>query len=166
MYYEKVFKMLQAKKVDYLIAGGMAVNLHGVPRFTKDLDIMVNVSTQNLTRLAAALKALGFRPQVPVGLDVFLNPQNWKKWRVEKGMLALSLFHPKNPYEVIDLLTGIPVSFEKAKRKRRRIVAGGLRLNLVSIDDLIRMKRVAGREQDLSDIEALKKVKALKRRMK
>ena len=150
--------MLQAKKVDYLIAGGMAVNLHGVPRFTKDLDILVDTSDRNLKRLGTALKALGYRPRIPVLLEEFLNPQNWKKWKREKGMLAFTLFHPKNHYEIIDILTASPIPFSKAKQNRKRVSVGGLRLNLVSLKDLILMKREAGREQDLSDIEALQKV--------
>ena len=55
MYYEKVFRIFRAKKVEYLIAGGMAVNLYGVPRFTKDLDILVEPSATNLKRLKEAL---------------------------------------------------------------------------------------------------------------
>ena len=74
MYYERVFKMFQEKRVKYIIAGGMAVNLHGVPRFTKDLDILIDSSPSNLKNLKRALETLGFRPRVPVSLSAFLTP--------------------------------------------------------------------------------------------
>ncbi len=79
MYYESVFQVFQETKVKYLIAGGMAVNLYGVPRFTKDLDILIDRSEKNLKCLNKALSSLGFRPKVPVSLDDFLKPINWEK---------------------------------------------------------------------------------------
>ena len=159
MYYESVFRTFQLEKVSYLIAGGMAVNLYGVPRFTKDLDILIDPSEENLKRLSRCLRSLGYQPKVPVSLDVFLDPANWMKWKREKGMIALNFYHPGKPYEEIDLLVNVPLSFSEAKRNSEIIRAGNLRLKLVGIDDLIRLKRQAKREQDLADIEALRKVK-------
>jgi hypothetical protein len=103
MYYEKAFSTLRRQRVRYLIAGGMAVNLHGVPRFTKDLG------------------------------------------------------RASSPFEEIDILVDSPVPFDKAKKRCVTTKAGKLTLQLVSIPDLIRMKRKAAREQDLSDIEALER---------
>ena len=159
MYYESVFRTFQREKVSYLIAGGMAVNLYGVPRFTKDLDILIDPSEGNLKRLGKALKFLGYKPKVPVSFKEFLNPANWTKWKREKGMIAFNLYHPKKAYEEIDLLVNVPLSFSKAKKNSETLRAGNLRLYLVSLDDLIRMKRNSKRQQDLADIEALKKVK-------
>lgn len=159
MYYESVFKVFQKTKVKYLIAGGMAVNLYGVPRFTKDLDILIDFSQENLKRLKRALSLLGFRPKVPVSIDEFLKPVNWRKWKREKGMIALNLYHPHKPYEEIDLLVNIPLSYTHAKRNAKFIRAGNLRLYLIGLDDLIRLKKRAKRAQDLDDIHALKKVK-------
>ncbi len=158
MYYEKIFRILYTQKVDYLIAGGMAVNLYGIPRFTKDLDILVDASDKNLLKLQRALKTLGFRPKAPVTLANFLNPKNWEKWKRKKGMIAFNLYNPKKPYEEIDILIQSPVSFKKARGERKVIRAGGLVLYLVSKRHLMIMKRRAGRLQDLADIEALKKI--------
>jgi len=159
MYYEQVFKVFQDQNVAYLIAGGMAVNLHGVPRFTKDLDILVDTTPSNLKRLGAALKQLGYRPRVPVTMEEFLNPVNWPKWKKEKGMIAFTLHRPAVPYEEIDVLINSPVPYGIARKGRVKLKVGALSVQLISIDDLIRMKRKAGRAQDLSDIVALKKVK-------
>ena len=162
MYYESVLRTFHREKVRYLIAGGMAVNLYGVPRFTKDLDILIDPSEGNLRRLEKALRFLGYRPKVPVSMKAFLKPENWKKWKKEKGMLALNLYHPAKPYEEIDLLVNLPIEFSKAKKNSKIISAGNLRLHLVGLEDLIRLKRQAKREQDLADIEALQKVRKVK----
>lgn len=162
MYYEKVFRTLQKNKVRYLIAGGMAVNLYGIPRFTRDLDLLVELSPANLKRLRTALTSLGFRPRIAVSLDDFLNPQNWDQWYKEKGMTALNLYNPRAPYEEIDILHHLPVGYEKAKKKEFLLKVGSLTLRLVSLDDLIRMKKSSGREQDLADIEALRKLRKMR----
>lgn len=159
MYYEEVFKTFRRWRVKYLIAGGMAVNLYGIPRFTKDLDILIETSSPNLNRLKKALESLGYRPKVPVTLEAFLIPGNWKKWKKEKGMVAFNLYRPDQPFAEIDLLIGTTLQFHEAASSSFAVSAGKLRLNLVGIDDLIKMKREAGRERDLSDIKSLKKLK-------
>lgn len=158
MYYELVLKTLNRKKVKYLIAGGMAVNLHGIPRFTKDLDILIDQSTANLAALTKALKQLGFKPKVPVQVEQFLEPANWPRWKKEKGMIALNFYNPRNPYEEIDLLIYTPISYQEAKKRKMTLSAGSLKFGVVSVQDLIRMKKMAGREQDRADIASLRKL--------
>ena len=163
MYYENVFLTLQRYRVRYLTAGGMAVNLYGIPRFTKDLDIMISPSKTNLERLAKALQKLGYRPKIPVSLKEFLNPANWLKWKKEKGMIAFPLHNSANPFEEIDLLINVSLKFESASKRKVTIRRGNLRVHLVSINDLIRMKKGAGRDQDKADIESLRKLKQLEK---
>ena len=113
-----------------------------------------------MARLERSLNELGFRPKIPVSMEEFLKPSNWKKWKKEKGLLALNLFHPKKPLEQIDILTGVGITFGQAKGKKFTIETNsGLRVHLVSIDDLIKMKKKANRQQDLADIDALKRLK-------
>ena len=159
MYYDRVFKFLEEERVKYLVAGGMAVNLRGIPRFTQDLDILVDLSPVNLKRLKAALIKLEYRPRVPVPLEEFLNIDNWRKWKKEKGLKALNLYNPKVVFEQIDILTDVPISYSQARKNCVVIRAGGLRIRLVSISDLIRMKKKAGRDVDKLDIQDLKRIK-------
>ena len=156
MYYERIFKTFQRRKLRYLIAGGMAVNLHWIPRFTKDVDILIELSEKNLQCLRAVIRDLGLKSRMPVPLDEFLNPENWKRWGQEKNLKALSLYNPKTPYEEIDVLWNVGVSYKSAQEGRKTLKAGSLRLSLVSILDLIKMKKRAGRPQDLVDIESLR----------
>lgn len=165
LYYERILKTFQKRKLRYLIAGGMAVNLHGIPRFTKDVDILIEISAENLKCLRAVIQDLGLKPRMPVTLDDFLNPENWARWGRKKNLKALSLYNPKTPYEEIDVLWDVGVSYESAQEGRKTLKIGSLRLSLVSVMDLIKMKKKAGRIQDLADIESLRKLqKAVKKR--
>jgi hypothetical protein len=162
MFYEKVFKTFKALKVKYLLGGGLAVNLHGVPRFTKDIDVLIDLSASNLNRLKKALEKLHYKPKIPVTMDEFLKPENWKKWRREKGMLGLSLYNPENPFEELDLLVNVELKFKSASKRKISLKSPNFEVDVIGIDDLIKMKLKAGRAQDKSDIIALRKVKKVK----
>jgi hypothetical protein len=161
LYYERILKAFQKNKLRYLLAGGMAVNLHGIPRFTKDVDILIDVSAENLKRLRAVIKSLGLKPRMPVTLDEFLDPAQWKIWGREKNLRALSLYNPQDPYEGGDILWNVGLTYEEGKKDQKRLKVGALKLSLVSIKDLIKMKKKAARQQDLSDVEALRKLERL-----
>jgi len=64
--FEAIATALADAGVRYLVAGGLAVNAHGYLRFTKDVDIVVHLVPENVSRAFAALQAIGFRPSVPV----------------------------------------------------------------------------------------------------
>ncbi|OGW81244.1 MAG: hypothetical protein A2Z83_00890 [Omnitrophica bacterium GWA2_52_8] len=81
-------------------------------------------------------------------------------------MLAVTLYNPKIPYEEIDILTHGSLNYQKSALKNKILRVGLTRIFLVSIDELIRMKRKAGRAQDLSDVQALKKIKRMRRQKK
>ena len=65
MYYENVFRALQKNKIRYAVAGGVALVLHGVVRFTADLDLIVDLEPVNLKRFVQAMTELGYRPRNP-----------------------------------------------------------------------------------------------------
>ena len=84
MYYEKVFRALNSRGVKYVVVGGIALNLHGVPRATADLDIAVAIDEKNLEKLFEVMEELGFKPRIPVSSQEFANPANIEKWKTEK----------------------------------------------------------------------------------
>ncbi len=73
VFYEDVFRALNRHGVRYLVVGGVAVNLLGVPRMTKDLDLMLDLSSENLKLFLSALNDLGYRPRAPVPLEEFAD---------------------------------------------------------------------------------------------
>jgi predicted nucleotidyltransferase len=162
MYYEDVFSKFNQKKVRYLIVGGLAVNLHGVPKMTADLDIMADLSKENLLRLIEAVTELGYLPRIPVKAIELANLHKREEWKKEKKMHVFTFWHPSKPYQQIDIFIENPIDFDAAYKSREIVKAGGLEIPLISLDHLIILKKISARKQDLSDIETLKKVKKLK----
>ena len=166
LYYERIFTAFQKYKLRYALAGGMAVNLHGIPRFTKDVDILIDISSENLRRLRRVIGSLGLKPRMPVTLNEFLDPAKWVAWQKEKHLRALSLYNPKDPYEGVDILSDVGISYEQVREDRKILAVGALKIFLVSVPDLIRMKRKADREQDRADVESLLKLLKIKKNCK
>ncbi len=141
--------------------GGIAVNLHGVPRATADLDILLLLESSNVGKLIDVMKKLGYRPRAPVDFaDITL--ENLEKWAKEKHMKSFSFKNPKRPYEELDIVLDQPLDFEKVYKRIKRITAKNVSIPLISLGDLIALKKHSNRLQDLSDIEALIKVKKIK----
>ncbi len=151
----KVFSMLNKLKVRYLVVGGVAAVLYGNPRFTKDLDLLVDPDEKNLRRMVNAFKKLKFIPRLPVAAEDFISRANRERWLKEKGMLAFTFINPKNPFENIDILTSGPVAFGKAYRRKKFFKSGKVSISTIAVRDLMIMKKKAGRPQDLSDVAIL-----------
>ena len=137
--------------VDFIVVGGMAVQTHGHVRGTRDLDIIPAPDLLNLSRLSEALAALSARlahadPPVDVG-DPHL---------LERAPLV-PLLTDRGPLDLLnaDLAEGLPRSYEDLRKRAVEVELDGRIVAVAGLDDLIRMKRVAGREVDLSDIGAL-----------
>jgi|SRR3989338_1958086 len=161
MYYEKLFSALNKKKVKYAVVGGIAVNLYGIERATHDLDLLLAMDEENLLKTILVFKKLGYRPKVPVRLEDFANKQIREKWIKEKNMIVFSYIDFKNPYILIDIVISSFLKFEDAAKNINILTARDkkIKVPVISIDDLIKMKKQARRARDISDIEMLKKAK-------
>ena len=163
MFYEQVFKKLNKKRVRYLVVGGIAVNLHGFPRVTGDLDIMLDLNDgKSVNGFVEVIKVLGFKPKIPVQVDDFAIPSKRKSWIEEKNMKVFSVYNPSQEIEHIDVLIENLIDFDKAYKTREIVNAGNLKVPVVSIDDLIKLKKISGRKRDEIDIAALKEIKIVK----
>jgi hypothetical protein len=163
MFYEDVFRAFGKKGLRYLVVGGIAVNLHGVPRATADLDIMIDLEEENIEKFVRAVKKLGFVPRVPVNPEDLRCREIREKWRKEKKMEVLTFWKPRRSLQEIDIFIKNPIDFKRAYKNREEIRAKDIIIPLASIDDLIKIKEKSGRKQDLADIEALKKLIELKK---
>ena len=155
MFYEDVFKKLDEEEVRYVVIGGVALVLYGVVRLTVDLDLFVDMSGPNLKRFLKAMKDLGYKPKMPVKAEDFVNPEKRRRWKEEKGMQVFSFYHPTQPMKLIDVLVDEPIPYEVVNGQKRVVIAKGISISVPSIEHLKQMKRIAGRPQDLADIEAL-----------
>ena len=158
MFFEDVLVLLRDGGVRFVIVGGVAVILHGVPRTTADLDLVVDLEPANLRRLISAMNRLGYQPKAPVDAQDLSDPDKRKLWIHEKGMRAFTFHLPGKPLADIDILIDSPVDFASLTARAEHVDAGGLRLRIASIADLIRMKEVAARDQDLADADALRRL--------
>ncbi|PIP85180.1 MAG: hypothetical protein CO113_13630 [Elusimicrobia bacterium CG_4_9_14_3_um_filter_62_55] len=155
MYFAGAFEALEEARVRYLVVGGVAVVLHGFVRATGDLDIFVDLERENVERFLSVVKAQGYLPKPPVPLEDFADPEKRRSWVEEKGMLVFSLFHQERQHELVDVFVVERIPFEEAYARRKIVNADGITVSLVSLRDLITLKRLAGRPQDREDLKAL-----------
>jgi len=158
MFYLDLFKALEKHKVRYLLVGGLAMNLHGVPRTTMDVDLVLALDPANLKAFLGTVETLRLRPVAPVDTDGLLDPAQRQKWVKEKNMLAFALRPPDVQGPTVDVLIDPPVDIEAALARTVWREVQGVRIPLISVEDLIRLKEKSGRAQDRSDIEHLRRL--------
>jgi predicted nucleotidyltransferase len=154
----RILRRLVAAGVDFVVIGGVAVLLHGYPRFTRDLDIVFAYDSANLDLLGRCLIDLNARlrgvdeqfPFVPDG-------------RTLHGVELLTLTTEAGWLDVHRLPQGV-ANYERLRRNAERVDLDGFSALVASPDDLIAMKRAAGRPQDQTDIAALEAIKRLRSR--
>ena len=158
----KIAELLQSLsegQVQYVLVGGLAVQLHGFMRSTVDIDLVLAMNDKNLVSFIDVVKRFGLMPSIPVPIESLRNAAQIEQWHREKGMLAFALREPQIGGGVVDVLVRPEVPFEKL---RKNAVIGELfsqQIWIASIDDLLTMKRSANRPKDRLDIEALEKIK-------
>ncbi|RKZ32738.1 hypothetical protein DRQ33_05375 [bacterium] len=166
-YFRNIFKTLNECGVRYLVVGGVAVNLYGVLRTTADLDIIVNLTEENILLLVKALEKLGYKPKVPINIKEFADPEIRNRWIEEKGMKVLGVYPSDRQLGEIDIFVTEPFDFDEAYQKRIDFDVGdGIIVPVVSLDDLIYLKKESARSQDLADIEALEILKGIQEKKK
>lgn len=134
-------ELFVANDVRFLIVGGYAVAAHGQPRYTGGLDAWVWVSSENASRVLRSLESFGFAG-LGLAQDYFSQPDR-----------VVQLGYP--PYR-IDILTSIEgVEFDEAWSRRIVLDLDGVLVPFIGRDDLLTNLRVAGRPQDVADVERL-----------
>lgn len=160
---EQIFCALADAKVRYLVVGGLAVNAHGYQRFTKDIDIVLQLTASNIFNAFEALQRLGYQPNVPVTAQQFADPQQRQQWIEQKGMQVLQLWSDQHPETPVDLFVSEPFDFEHEHQQGLTKSIDGNRthpieIHFASAGSLIAMKRLANRSQDQIDIEHLQTI--------
>lgn len=159
--FEQIFKALNKESVKYIVVGGVAVNLHGYSRFTGDMDILLLLEQENLEKMNKVMKSLGYSERLPVSILELKNKENVRKWLKEKNMMAFSFNPPKDNPLQIDIIIEESLRFDVLKKNKVVKLISGVRIPVVSIEDLITMKKKANRDQDIMDLKALIELKGL-----
>jgi hypothetical protein len=138
---KEFIELLNALDVHFLIVGAFAMAHHGYPRYTGDIDLFVERTTENAERILTALRQFGFG-DVGLAIEDFVN----KDRVVQLGVAP-------NRIDLLTFLSG--VSFEEAWSSREWGEIGGLKVPFISRDLLKQNKLACGRPQDLADLQRL-----------
>ena len=152
---EQLLTELSTSGVRYVVVGGVAVVLHGYLRATADLDLVIGMDQPNIEAALRAFDRLGFQPRAPVPLQSLADANERKRWIDEKNLQVFSLWHSNKPGFEIDIFVEPPLPFDDLYDHATRTKIGTTDVPIAAIDDLIAMKRAAGRPRDVEDIEAL-----------
>lgn len=140
--FKELLKVFADRKVKYLIIGGYAVAKHAEPRYTKDLDIWISNSRENAERVFQSLKEFG-APLQDISIEDFTIPTLVFQIGIEPSR--------------VDILMGLKdLDFDECWERRATAIIGEIEIQFISIDDLIFNKQLAGRPQDLRDVEILR----------
>lgn len=145
----KLLRRLVAGGVDFVVVGGVAVVAQAMPRWTKDLDICYSTDAKNLDALGAVLVAADATLH-GADADLPFVPDG----RTLRRTQILTLTTPEGDIDLLVRPDGCP-PYPELKANADRIELDDVPVLIASIDDLIAMKRAAGRPQDLIDLEAL-----------
>lgn len=155
-----LFKALNAADARYVVVGGFAVILHGHTRLTLDVDLVVDLDPEPAREIIDALTGLGFIPRAPVKARDFAKESIRDVWVEEKGMQVFTMVDRANPRLVVDLFVRRPIDFDALWSRAETIELEGVPVHVAAIEDLIAMKRAAGRAQDLDDVRHLEWIRA------
>ncbi|MCK5653098.1 MAG: hypothetical protein KAJ42_17045 [Gemmatimonadetes bacterium] len=151
---ERLFTVLAAHQVRYVLIGALSARLQGFPRLTADADITPATDRENLERLAAALREMDarvFTEGIPQGLSFECSAATLRRaeiWNLvtDSGRVDL-VFHPSGTEGYDDLRTDA-LEFE----------VFGVRLAAACLEDIIRTKEAAGRPQDRQDVVVMREM--------
>lgn len=139
--FRELLECFDAHEVRYLVVGGWALAAHGLPRFTKDLDLWVWPAADNARAVLAALEDFGFGD---LGLEAndFLQPAH-----------VVQLGYPPNRVDLLTSPSG--VKFDDCWGERLEVDLDGLTVPFIGLRGLRANKAASGRPQDLVDLASL-----------
>lgn len=139
--FREFIQSLNDNRVRYLIIGGYAVAFHGHPRYTKDIDIWIEMSSENAANLLKALEQFGFGS---LGLreSDFLVPGQ-----------VIQLGQPPNRIDLLCFVSGL--EFADCYDSRLTVEVDGVPVSFIDLENLRKNKAASGRLQDLADLENL-----------
>ena len=156
---QALFAMLEDRQLRYVVVGGLALVLHGIDRLTADVDLAVDLAPDEATRLVDALEDGGYRATAPVDARLLADPVVRASWHRDRNMRVFSYWDTTGRRPTIDIFIVAPIPFEELWRDALRVeIAKELAIPVASIPHLIRLKEMAGRSQDLADIERLRAI--------
>ena len=139
--YEDLLRLFNKNKVRYCIIGAYAVAFYARPRYTKDIDILIEPDIENGEKIINALNEFGFKSRE-------LSAKDFSK----KGRIIQLGYEPVR----VDIITSIPkINFKEIWRNKKISKYGDEKIFFIGRKDLIKIKKISGREQDKVDLKIL-----------
>ena len=126
---------------------------------TSDLDLIVALDEENITNIITCFNTQQFTPSLPVDPHQLANPKVRDSWVTSKNMVAFPFRHSEKSYIVVDILIDSPIPFDTLYKNKHTVNSQTTHIDVVSLDDLISLKKHSNRKQDQCDIESLQKIK-------
>jgi len=159
MFYEDVFRTLNEYDVKYSVAGELALNLHGAPRATQDLDLLLEMTESNIRTAVESLINIKFESDLPVDPKDFANPEKRRQWIETRNMKAFTLTRPHQSLQSVDFLFDLSLDYSDCSPNVVKMESDDFTIPVISVEDLITLKEKAGREIDELDVEMLQKIR-------
>jgi hypothetical protein len=139
--FKEFIQSLNDNHVLYMVVGGYAVAMHGHPRYTKDIDIWIQLSEDNAIRIVKAIEHFGFS-SLELKKEDFLEPDQ-----------IVQLGYAPNRIDLITKADG--VDFDECYPVHIEVEIEDVRVNFIDLENLKKNKKASGRLQDLADLEKL-----------
>jgi hypothetical protein len=150
MFIHDICSALEKAEVPYAIVGGYAVALHGAIRGTVDVDVAIQWSLKNLQNAESAFKQLGLVSLIPIAAETLFHFR--EEYIQNRNLIAWNFYDPSNPLHQVDIIINYDL---KSVRNTKPITTPLGTIRILSLNDLIEMKKASGRPQDLEDVKAL-----------
>lgn len=160
MFIEQLVATFNRLEIKYCIVGGYAVNLHGIPRMTYDIDIAIKMDAESIQNFQTAVKELNLSQMQPVDLSSLASEQKREELYRDKNLIAITFTDPANPVHEVDLLIYSDPPSDQLVEAADQLTLGKEKVYVANTDHLIRMKSASGRKQDLDDVRHLKQLQS------
>lgn len=154
----RIFEAIAGVGGRYLGVGGLAVIAHGFVRLTRDVDIVLQLEPENVSKAMPALTLIGYRPLIPVDPAEFGNDEIRGQWAREKNMIVFQMVDFDDPRTRRDIFMREPFDFDVEYARAFWDDFEGFKVPFVALDRLLEMKLASGRPQDLIDFHTLKEI--------
>lgn len=145
VFYLDLFRCLALHEVRYVLVGGLAMNLLGVPRLTMEVDLLLGLEEQNIDAFIQCANALRLRSQISESLAALRDPARRLAWYEDNDLVAFALSADEPGAPTVDLVLQHPLDFAAAHARALLRDAGGVTVRIASVEDMIALKRAARR---------------------
>jgi|SRR5579859_1410744 len=151
--YENVFirlwDCLNKNGVRYILVGGFATNLHGYQRFTEDIDLYIEDTTDNRKKLRSAFRDLGLGDFEPIERIEFIP--GWVDFLLDNGVKM----------DIMTSLKGVDLSFDECLKMAPIAEIEGVQVPFLHINQLVANKKAVNRPKDQADVQELERIKQM-----